>query len=63
MKKLVLIVSLFASSALWAQGNVEAGKAKSLSCAACHGSDGNSLLGMYPNLAGQHEKISRKTAP
>ncbi|MCL9782886.1 cytochrome c4 [Vibrio sp. S4M6] len=56
MKKLVLIVSLLASGPLWAQGDIEAGKAKSESCAACHGPDGNSLLGIYPNLAGQHEK-------
>ena len=36
-------------------GDVEAGKAKSASCAACHGADGNSLNPEWPKLAGQHE--------
>lgn len=39
-----------------AQGDAEAGKAKSAACAACHGVDGNSALAMNPKLAGQHEK-------
>jgi cytochrome c553 len=34
--------------------DVEAGKAKSAACAACHGVDGNSSNGMWPSLAGQH---------
>lgn len=36
-------------------GDVEAGKAKSASCAACHGADGNSVNPEWPKLAGQHE--------
>ncbi|GAB2653703.1 c-type cytochrome [Vibrio panuliri] len=60
MKKLVLIVSLLASCSVWAQGSIEAGKAKSQTCVACHGADGNSLLGMYPSLAGQHAKYIEK---
>lgn len=36
-----------------AGGNVEAGKTKSAMCAACHGADGNSLVAMYPKIAGQ----------
>mgnify|MGYP006136381873 CR=1 FL=1 len=36
-------------------GNVELGKAKSATCTACHGTDGNSLIAMYPKIAGQHE--------
>jgi cytochrome c553 len=35
-------------------GNVEAGKTKSMTCAACHGADGNSVSPMWPSLAGQH---------
>ena len=35
-------------------GNAEAGKTKSATCAACHGPDGNSQLAMYPKIAGQH---------
>jgi cytochrome c553 len=33
--------------------DIEAGRAKSQACAACHGADGNSVAGMFPNLAGQ----------
>lgn len=33
--------------------DIEAGRAKSQACAACHGVDGSSLSGMFPNLAGQ----------
>lgn len=36
------------------EGNAEAGKAKSATCAACHGPDGNSPTDMYPKIAGQH---------
>lgn len=35
-------------------GNVDAGKTKSMTCAACHGADGNSVSPMWPSLAGQH---------
>jgi len=36
----------------WAQ-DIEAGRVKSQVCAACHGADGNSVAGNFPNLAGQ----------
>jgi len=56
MKK-ILFVLLFATSALntaiAAEGSIDAGKTKSAMCAACHGVDGNSLVPMYPSLAGQ----------
>lgn len=48
----VEIVSSTPAAALYA-GNVGAGKDKAAMCAACHGSDGNSLVPMYPSLAGQ----------
>lgn len=35
-------------------GDIEAGKAKSAICAACHGADGNSTNSVWPSLAGQH---------
>jgi cytochrome c553 len=35
-------------------GSVEAGRAKSATCAACHGADGNSVTPDWPMLAGQH---------
>ena len=60
MKKLALILSLLASCSVWAQGNIEAGKAKSQTCVACHGADGNSAIAMYPKLAGQHAKYLEK---
>jgi len=58
MKKLCLLVciSLGLSATAVAQGDAEAGKAKSAVCAACHGPDGNSMIDMNPKLAGQHEK-------
>ena len=36
--------------------DIEAGKAKSVNCGACHGSNGISMIPMYPNLAGQKEQ-------
>ncbi len=35
------------------EGDIDAGKAKSTPCSACHGADGNSLSPLWPNLAGQ----------
>jgi cytochrome c553 len=46
--------SLVASAASLAAGNPAAGRAKSTTCAACHGPDGNSTTPMFPRLAGQH---------
>lgn len=36
------------------EGSVEAGKAKSITCTACHGAEGNSANPLWPNIAGQH---------
>jgi cytochrome c553 len=41
-------------STAMADGNAEAGQAKSTPCIACHGADGNSPNPQWPNLAGQH---------
>ena len=35
-------------------GTAEAGKAKSITCGACHGADGNSVNPVWPTIAGQH---------
>ena len=35
-------------------GSAEAGKARALTCGACHGADGNSASPVWPNLAGQN---------
>lgn len=37
-----------------AAGDAAAGAAKAAICAGCHGIDGNSVIPMYPKLAGQH---------
>ena len=37
-------------------GNPESGKEKVAVCSACHGVDGNSVVGLWPSLAGQNEK-------
>lgn len=62
MKKLCLLVcmSLGLSATAIAEGNAEAGKAKSGVCAACHGLDGNAMVDMYPKIAGQHAKYIEK---
>ncbi len=60
MKKVVWIASLLAlasTGTAQAAGDVEAGKAKSAVCAACHGADGNSGANpLWPKLAGQSPK-------
>ncbi|HZD54007.1 MAG TPA: c-type cytochrome [Woeseiaceae bacterium] len=38
------------------EGSAEAGKAKSVTCAACHGPEGNSVNPAWPSLAGQSAK-------
>lgn len=49
----IVIFSLCSFSAL-AKNDVEAGRAKSASCVACHGAQGKVSVPMYPNLAGQN---------
>ncbi len=52
-----LVVS---AQAAVAEGNPEAGKEKTLVCAACHGTDGNSPAPNFPKLAGLGEKYLYK---
>lgn len=52
---LVLSLAVASGAPALAGGNAEAGKAKSTTCAGCHGPDGNSLTAMFPKLAGQYE--------
>ena len=35
------------------EGSAEAGEAKSITCTACHGAQGNSVNPLWPNIAGQ----------
>ena len=58
MKKTVILMSIFFaafSSVSLASGSAEAGQAKAAVCMGCHGADGNSLMAMYPKIAGQGE--------
>jgi len=48
----VKVVTSTSAKAIFA-GDVQSGKEKSVMCVACHGADGNSLVPMYPKLAGQ----------
>ncbi len=41
-------------------GDIDAGKAKSAVCAACHGATGNSSNPAWPSLAGQHASYTYK---
>jgi len=43
-----------------AQGSAAAGQAKAAVCAACHGSDGNSINPLWPSLAGQHASYTAR---
>ncbi|KFZ28079.1 cytochrome C [Pseudidiomarina atlantica] len=63
MKKLAMFVGLYLglTGAVMAQtGDAEAGKEKSMVCAACHGPTGNSPSDMYPKLNGQHASYLMK---
>ena len=44
---------LVGTGGVHAAGDAEAGKAKSSTCLACHGADGNSINPEWPSLAGQ----------
>jgi cytochrome c553 len=58
MNKYCLLLALFLTSAASVaveKGDPEAGKTKAVTCAACHGSDGNSAIPMNPKIAGQHK--------
>jgi len=64
MKKMILsaaaivLASTFGSAMA---GDIAAGKAKSATCAGCHGGNGISMVPMYPNLAGQKEQYLAKS--
>ena len=52
-----LLVAMLAGSQAQADslvnGSIEAGKARSIACTACHGAEGNSVNPLWPNIAGQ----------
>jgi cytochrome c553 len=53
---LIFVLSLLTLTTAYAAGDIQRGKEKSVTCAACHGQDGNSINPEWPSLAGQHEK-------
>ncbi len=50
----LILTLLSINIAVAASGDVEAGKAKAATCAACHGANGIGTSDTFPNLAGQH---------
>tara|TARA_B100000900_G_C20377471_1_gene633037 strand:+ start:310 stop:630 length:321 start_codon:yes stop_codon:yes gene_type:complete len=51
----IITLLLTLSSHTYADSAFERGKEKSVTCSACHGTDGNSDTKMYPKLAGQYK--------
>jgi cytochrome c553 len=64
MKSLVFSLATLLMAAIslsaHAAGDAAAGETKVAVCAACHGADGNSALGVNPKLAGQSERYTLK---
>lgn len=61
LSALILSFALIGATGLvQAGGDINAGKAKSATCAACHGVAGVSANPMWPNLAGQKEVYTVK---
>lgn len=60
MKRILLSTILISTAGLVNAADIEAGKAKSAVCAACHGTNGISAVPLYPNLAGQKEDYLAK---
>ena len=60
LSRLIIALAIFCISApAWA-ADIEAGKAKSATCVACHGPAGVSSNPLWPNLAGQKEMYLAK---
>ncbi len=49
----LMFIAILSVSSVTNAADVEAGKAKSAVCAACHGADGIGLNDLWPNLKGQ----------
>jgi len=62
MKNLVMTSSMLLALVAFNSNaaDINAGKAKSATCVACHGANGISAIPMYPNLAGQKEMYLAK---
>ena len=64
MKKLIvssIVLLMSLAGVAHAAGDAEAGKEMATTvCAGCHGADGNSMVPLFPSLAGQGEKYIAK---
>ncbi|MDH5388389.1 MAG: cytochrome c4 [Gammaproteobacteria bacterium] len=64
MKKIIvssLVLFMSLAGVAHAAGDAEAGKEMATTvCAGCHGADGNSMVPLFPSLAGQGEKYIAK---
>ena len=54
--KLKNLIILTAATFVLGAGDPNSGKEKVAVCSACHGADGNSVVGLWPSLAGQNKK-------
>ena len=52
----ICVLPLAADADSLVDGDAEAGQGRSITCAACHGPDGNSANPLWPNIAGQNAK-------
>ena len=55
-----LLAAFVSAFFLLAAGDPKSGESKVAVCSACHGADGNSVVGLWPSLAGQNEKYLLK---
>ena len=60
MKYLVILSALLFVQITFAKGDAAKGKAKAVTCFACHGPKGISSNELWPNLAGQKEAYLAK---
>ena len=60
IKAVLLGLSSLMAVSITQAADIEAGKAKTIVCAACHGADGNSANPIWPRLAGQHASYISK---
>lgn len=60
-RALLALLALAGTNIAVAAGDAARGKDKSVTCAACHGPDGNSINPEWPSLAGQHETYLAKS--
>ena len=54
-KLMIMLGPVLVSAGVLAAGDAKQGEALTATCLACHGSNGNSLTGSFPNIAGQNE--------